>query len=125
MNKKDWRSRCEKNPDILFKRALSNAKKRALKRNSKFDIDLEYIKDIFENQSGKCYYSGIPLRIIRDESSGIHDHYKMTLDCLDSNLGYSRGNVVWCIYCINSFKLNMPKEEMIKICKSILKNNLE
>lgn len=109
----------------MFKRAFSNAKKRSEKRNVPFDLDIEYIKDIFRAQSGKCYYSGIELNIVRDDLSSFHDHYKMTLDCLDSKSGYIKGNVVWCAYCINSFKLNMSKKEMINICKLILDKNPE
>lgn len=119
---KDWRLRCKEHPNIMFGKALSNARKRALKRGVPFQIDKEYLKDLYQSQSGKYYYSGLPLHVVKDESNVI-DHFKMTLDCIDPNLGYIKGNVVWCSYCINSFKLKMSKEEMIQICISILENN--
>jgi hypothetical protein len=49
----------------------------------------------------------------------------MTLDCKKSELGYRKDNIVWCIYCVNSFKQKMEKEEIINICKNIVKHNEE
>lgn len=118
-----WRNRCIQYPNIMFGKALSNARKRAKKRKVPFQIDREYLLELYNLQSGKCYYSNIPLHVVKEESESVHDQYKMTLDCIDPSLGYVRGNVVWCSYCVNSFKLNMSKDEMIKICISILQNN--
>lgn len=107
----------------MFGRALLNAKKRASKRNVPFELDRSYIIDLYKNQSGKCYYSGMPLYVIKRGNSKLHDEFKMTLDCIDPKLGYKKGNVVWCSYCVNSFKQSMSKKEMIDVCISILKNN--
>lgn len=118
-----WTLRCKRYPNLMFGKAISNAKKRAKKRGVSFEIDRNYLIELYESQSGNCYYSGLPLHIIKDGSAKVHDEYKMTLDCIDPKLGYIKGNVVWCCYCVNSFKLNLPKDEMIKVCISILKNN--
>jgi len=118
-----WSFRCKKYPNLMFGKALSNARKRANKRGVSFEIDRDYLIELYEGQSGKCYYSGLSLHVIKSGSSKVHDEYKMTLDCIDPKLGYIKGNVVWCSYCVNSFKLNMSKDEMIKVCISILQNN--
>lgn len=118
-----WRLRCKQYPNLMFGKALSNAKKRSLKRGVPYQIDKEYLMELYDSQSGKCYYSGLPLHVVKDESAKVHDHFKMTLDCIDPLKGYIKGNVVWCSYCVNSFKLNMSKDEMLKVCISILNNN--
>jgi hypothetical protein len=120
---KGWRLRCKKYPNLMFGKALSNAKRRAAKRKLPFEIDKEYIINLYESQSGRCYYSDIPLRIVKESESKMHDNFKMTLDCIDHSLGYTKGNVVWCAYCVNSFKQDMKKDDMIKICISIMKKN--
>lgn len=120
---KSWNARCNDNPDIMFKKALSNAKKRSKEKDLKIDIDLDYIKELYKKQSGKCYYSGLPINIVKKSEKNLHDNFKMTLDRLNSDLGYIKGNVVWCAYCINSFKLNMSREDMINICNSIVNNS--
>lgn len=119
---KSWRARCKSHPNLAFGKALSNAKNRSKKRSVPFDLDKEYIIDLYKVQSGKCYYSGMPLNIIKGDLSRVHDEFKMTLDCIDPSLGYVRGNVVWCAYCVNSFKQNMSKEDMLEVCYSILNN---
>ncbi len=117
---KSWNARCNDNPNLMFNKALNNAKKRSTKKGLKFEIDLDYIKKLYKEQSGKCYYSGLPINIVKKSEKNLHDNFKMTLDRLDSELGYIKGNVVWCAYCINSFKLDMSKSNMIDICKSIV-----
>lgn len=104
-----------------FSNALYKAKLRSRKRSVEFNLDLEYIKELYDSQKGLCFYSGAPLMIIGDENKTI-DEYKMTIDCIIPSKGYIRGNVVWCIYAVNSFKLNLSTEEMLNLCKKIIKN---
>ncbi len=120
--KKSWAARCEANPNLLFSKAIANAKKRSKEKGLVFEIDIDYIKKIYSEQSGKCYYSKLPLNIVKSQESGLHDSFKMTLDRLDPNKGYVKGNVVWCAYCINSFKLNMSKDKIVEVCKAIINN---
>jgi hypothetical protein len=58
------------------------------------------------------------------EKKELHDPYKMTLDCLDPSKGYTSDNIVWCLYCVNSFKQRMQKKEMMQICLKMLENQL-
>ena len=120
--KKSWTARCEANPNLLFLKAIANAKRRSKEKGLVFEIDINYIKELYSKQSGKCYYSKLPLNIVKNQESGLHDSFKMTLDRLDPEKGYVKGNVVWCAYCINSFKLNMSKDKIVEVCKAIINN---
>jgi len=42
-----------------------------------------------------------------------------SLDRIDSNIGYIKGNIQWVSQCINYMKNTMTHEETIKICKLI------
>ena len=116
-----WREKCLEYPSIMFGRAVANARTRALKKNIPFDITKDYIVSLFEDQKGRCFYSDIELSIVKKDESKTHDPFKMSLDCIDPDLGYVRGNVVWCAYCVNALKLKMSIDDMVGVCRSIVK----
>jgi len=116
-----WRQKCLNYPNIMFGRAVANARSRALKKGLPFDLTRDEVMDMFEEQGGRCYYSDILLNVVKSDASRTHDPFKMSLDCVDPSLGYVKGNVVWCAYCVNALKLKMSKESMIEVCRSIVK----
>lgn len=121
MSNPGWRAKCLSYPNIMFGRAVSNARARAQKKGIPFSIDRQYVKGLFDLQDGKCYYSGLELSVVKKDASRTHDPFKMTLDCVDPDLGYTEGNVVWCAYCVNALKLKMSKESMIDVCRAVVK----
>ena len=121
MTNLDWRQKCLNYPNIMFGRAVANARSRAKKRNIPFELTRDDVMSMFESQEGLCYYSGIKLNVVKSDASKTHDPFKMSLDCVDPDLGYVKGNVVWCAYCVNALKLKMSQELMIDVCRSIVK----
>jgi hypothetical protein len=120
-----WSDFPDKKEKPMFLKALTAAKRRAGKKNLQFDISIENIISQYTSQSGKCFYSGIDMNIVKSNCNGMHDPYKMTLDCKEPSVGYKKENIVWCIYCINSFKQRMPVQEVINICYNIIECNNE
>jgi hypothetical protein len=118
-----WNELVDKKALSMFQKAYRAANRRALKRGIPFEISVDDIIHQYIDQDGKCFYSNLEMKISKDKGGALHDPYKMTLDCKDPMLGYKKQNIVWCIYCINSFKQRMPKEEVINICYSIIKHN--
>lgn len=104
----------------MFSKAFLAAKRRAIKKNIPFKISAKDVFDAFKSQSGKCYYSNLTMNIIKNTNDSLHDPYKMTIDCLIPVDGYVKGNIVWCLYCINSFKQRMSEKEMMAICHNML-----
>jgi hypothetical protein len=104
----------------MFSKAFFAAKRRALKKKIPFKISVKDILDAFESQLGRCYYSNLTMNIVKDRYGSLHDPYKMTIDCLIPVDGYVKGNIVWCLYCINSFKQRMSEKEMMVICHNML-----
>jgi hypothetical protein len=116
-----WRQKCLSYPNIMFGRAVANARGRALKKDIPFDLTRDDVMEMFEEQDGKCFYSGIKMNIVKSDALKTHDPFKMSLDCVDPSLGYVKGNVVWCAYCVNALKLKMSKEAMTDVCRAIVK----
>lgn len=102
----------------LFKHRLNSAKHRARKLKLEFNITEEFIKELWEKQDGKCFYSGLDMNITERNTP-----YAMSLDKVDANKGYTQDNVVLCTYIVNTMKSNLPVTEFFDIIKEIYKTN--
>ncbi|KKL54290.1 hypothetical protein LCGC14_2266890 [marine sediment metagenome] len=97
--------------------ALASYRRRSKKSGQPCDLDMGYLLSLLEDQKHKCYYSG---RRMKDLSDGIPHPQVMSLDRVDPNKGYIRGNVVWCCYAVNIMKQRMSSEELRGWCKDVL-----
>lgn len=84
----------------------------------KSDLTVDYLVNLFENQNGKCYYSGKSIFF------GIGDRYALpnsaSLDRLIPELGYVKNNVVWTSFFINTMKGNLSENLFYQLIKVIL-----
>lgn len=81
----------------FIKNLVNTSKNRTIKRNKKgknheYNITTEFLLSLYEQQEGKCYFSGIPL-IFKSCSK-----WQCSLERIDNNIGYVEGNV--CLICI-------------------------
>ena len=120
---KTWRQRCLSNPDTMFVRAANSAKRRSSQKEIPFEISAKFLKDLYIEQNGLCYYSGMPISMVKRDPRVLHDPFKMTLDRVDPKKGYVKDNVVWCAYCVNSMKQKMPLKTFVNVCRAIAKNS--
>lgn len=97
--------------------SLNAAKGRARLGNLPFNLDLKYIRDIWERQGGKCALTGEDFVLKGGWSAP-------SLDKIDPEKGYIKGNVQWLSQRVNLLKSNMTNEELLEICKLIV-NTLE
>lgn len=104
-----------------FRYYLRNAKKRF----KEFDLNLEYLKQLWEKQKGVCPYTGIKLKLAEYKANHNDPIYTASLDRIDSNKGYIKGNVQFISTAINYMKNNMSNEDTIKLCKIIAKHIVE
>lgn len=83
-------------------------------------ISKEYAWDLFIKQNRKCALSGVELNFPkRNGDRG----YNVSMDRIDSSLGYTQGNVQWVHKDINFIKRTYNQDHFIKMCKLVTENN--
>ena len=101
------------NNNVFVVRCL-HAKHRSNRKNKKFDLSAEYLEELYEQQEGKCYYSG---RYMTTDDIGNMD--TVSIDRIDSSLGYTKDNIVLCCWAVNEMKKALSYENFINIIKDI------
>lgn len=92
--------------DILW----NTTRARQLKRwGIPSDLTVEYLMGLYEQQHGKCYWTGSPL--LFGHLSGNQDLQKVSLDRLDCACGYLVGNVVLATAFANIGRGDTPESE--------------
>jgi len=86
-------------------------------RKHEFNLTLEYLKETWDSQNGKCVYTGITLK--EWNYRGNNSFYTASLDRIDSRKGYIKGNVQFVSKNINYMKNKMSHQETIDLCKII------
>ena len=101
-----------------FRTLLKSCRTRKNKSgNSKgeFDLDLPYLKSLWEEQSGKCAITKVDLVL----EPSYNKNFQASLDRIDSSKGYVKGNVRYISVSVNWLKNNMDDNhlrEFIQIC---------
>jgi hypothetical protein len=72
---------------------------------------------LWENQNGKCAYTGELLNFGRSKVNGT-----ASLDRIDSSLGYVEGNVQFVHKDVNIMKWDLSEKRFLDICEKITKN---
>lgn len=92
--------------DSTFNLCIHQAKFRNRKLKKEFDIDSEYLKELWNKQNGICPYTGIKMYLptCRAEYKRTPSLEKLSLDRIDSNGGYTKGNVEFVCAGVNWMK---------------------
>jgi len=91
------------------------------------EIDVQYIKELWDNQHGRCALSGIKLlglprcanKTIR--VGGSRRPFSPSLDRIDSSKGYLRGNVQWVATIANLAKADFSEAELLRMCRGVVR----
>jgi hypothetical protein len=100
--------------DQKFEMLIKTAQKR---NNFKCFISAEYLKQIWQEQEGRCAYTKLPLTADANQLN------TMSLDRIDSSLDYVEGNVQLVCVSVNRMKSDFLEEEFIRLCNLITQNN--
>jgi len=90
-------------------RLCAGARQRCKKRNWIFGGSVEILEKMWEDQGGRCAYSGLPL--------SLHGDWQASLERKDPNRGYELDNI--CLICL---ELNVSEQwspEKIEFLKSL------
>ena len=104
-----------KNP-ALYRIIKLMASMRSRYHNKKMikNITSADLLDIYEKQNGKCFYTGIQMKL---ESNTERDLFLMSIDRIDSNIGYIKENVVLCCWGLNVLKGPHSNDDLFKSLK--------
>jgi len=106
------------NPMLLLYRCMVNNSR---SRSIYVDIKKEDIENLWEDQQGKCYYTGIDMLY----TYGANSPYQVSIDRVDSNKAYTLDNIVLCCQAINLAKRNYPVEIFTQFITKIKNTNNE
>ena len=103
---------------LVNQRYFNKVKNDSVKRNLKFNLTIEYLQKVFDEQNNKCSLSDLEIEF--------SDDYKKisqtaSLDRIDSSVGYIEGNVQWVHKYINQMKHRLPQEIFIQLCQAVSK----
>lgn len=89
---------------------FSQIKLNAKTRKLKFNLTINYLDWLLQDQNFKCYLSGISIGL---------DNKTASLDRIDSSKGYIKSNVAWCHKDINRIKSNFSNEYFKNLCTKV------
>jgi len=105
--------------EFYLKRRIPCLKSNAKKKKLEYDLDYEYLLTLWNNQKGICYYTGLEMK--NDMKQKKYQAWNSpSLDKLNPSKGYTKGNVVWCISSVNSFKQSLTEEQFLEMLKQIV-----
>jgi hypothetical protein len=84
-----------------------------------FDLDLPYLKTLWEKQKGICPYSKVPMLLFPTLHKTKFKPTAASLDRIDSNRGYVKGNVEFVCLSINYAKNRFDRNEFIEFISNI------
>lgn len=85
-------------------------------RNKEFKLEITDIINLWNNQSGKCALSGLPLQTTKDI-------FDVSLDRIDSNKPYLLDNVQLVLKEVNYMKQASTQDRFIELCSIISKKH--
>lgn len=92
--------------------------RRAKSRDENCNLTLDYLKDVWDKQLGKCIYSKVDLLEINYKAAN-DPIYTMSLDRIDSSNGYKTGNIQFISVSMNYLKNSMSHVQMLKVINII------
>lgn len=102
-----------------FRWYIKCAKQHSEKRNHTYDIDLEYLKDLWEKQNGICPFTKQKLELRTHSNKEKANPYSASLDRIDNTKGYIRGNIRFVALIFNYARNTFSDEQVFQFCKQV------
>ena len=98
-------------PKINLARMASQAKGRC-----GGDITTSFLMNMWIEQGGKCALTGLDM----EWGNGIVSSKNVSIDRIDQEKGYFKGNVRLVCWCVNSFRQKMNDSELLVVAKALV-----
>lgn len=100
-------------PKKVWTKVMSNARKRGIE----FSITQDEAMEKLQNQEFKCALTGMPITL--PKSSSDPERYTASMDRVNSELSYTKGNVQWVHKDINILKRDFKEPYFIELCGKV------
>ena len=100
------------------KTKLSECRSRAKIKNFDFNLDEDFIRDMFKKQNGKCAYSNMDISLDKNDNGEL-----FSIDRIDSNKGYTKDNIALVTAYVNRMKLDWEYTDFLSVIKKIYEHN--
>lgn len=100
--------------------------RKAKSRKHPTDIDLSYLRDVWEEQGGVCPLSGLKMQLHKtgkDWEGDTNNPWKPSLDRIDPDRGYVVGNIRFVTYIANMCKKRWSDDVVVEFCKVVADHN--
>lgn len=104
-------------------RPFLNKGRASLKKNG-CDIDVEYLKKLWDEQRGKCPYTGVQMILPKNtlDHTTVKSLKKASLDRIDSSQSYIKGNIEFVCMAVNLAKNNFTKKAMTSFLREVMES---
>ena len=104
------------------------AKRRAKKKQLEFDITESFIWDLYLQQRAKCVYTNTKMTLTyaqsNDNTTSYFKHpHNVSIDRINSSLGYTKDNVQLVTAEVNIMKGRMRHNHFLHMCQAITKHH--
>lgn len=103
-------------PNYFFKSIVYRANSKKLD----FDLDADFIWDLYNKQGRKCALSGWDIFFSQKTM-----YNTASMDRIDSSKGYTKDNVQLTHKMVNRCKLNCSESDFYRICESVYHNRMD
>lgn len=97
---------------------LTRIADRAKRKGLEFDLDMDFLFDLWTLQNSKCALTGWPLEL---KTHYTDREFTASLDRIDCHRGYTKDNVQWTHRDVNRLKNTFPEARFFEICQAVYK----
>ncbi len=102
-----------------FRWYMKVIKKSSKKRNQLYDVDIEYLEMLWEQQDGICPFTKQKLVLKQYSDDNISAPYSASIDRIDNSKGYIKGNIRFVALMFNYARNRFSDEQVIDFCKNV------
>lgn len=107
---------------VKLNKLLWGSKSNAKKKKLVIDIDLEYLHTLYIGSGGICPMTGVKMQTVKGTRKKMNS-FAMSIDRIDSDKGYIKGNVRLVSTWYNNAKAHLTDEVTIAMAKRLIERS--
>jgi hypothetical protein len=103
----------ESSPRRFLTDMMAHYRRSSRKKNIPFDLDLDFLSNLWQHQNGRCAITGVEMTHIRQDLCGVR------IDAIDTDKGFIKGNTQLICDGIKRMKRDMNNKDVIGFVQEI------